>query len=275
MEFLNLVARPTFSILIILLALNIWMYLVQPSMIFYPYKALQANPDDWGMKFENITFSTDDNIQLHGWYIPREGATKTLLFFHGNAGNISHRGDSIYIFHKLGLNVFIFDYRGYGESQGKPNEQGLYLDARAAWGYLLQKKKLRTEDIILFGRSLGGSVATHLASEVSPSALILESCFSSARDTANILMPILSRLVIMRFRFDNIEHIRGIRLPLMILHSPQDDIIPYRLGKKLFEQANEPKTFYKMSGDHNTGFLQSQPGYGRALKNFLDTLPQR
>lgn len=239
-------------------------------MIFYPYKTLQASPKDWNMDYEDVALKTADGIQLHGWFIAKPGANKTVLFFHGNAGNISHRRDSIRIFHNIGLNVFIIDYRGYGKSQGSPSEKGLYLDARAAWNYLLEQKKIKSEDIILFGRSLGGAVATQLATQVKPAGLILESTFTSASDMAEMIMPVLSMLIILRYQFNSIDRIKGITQPILVLHSPQDDIIPYQLGVKLFENANEPRTFVNMTGDHNTGFVRSQPEYGLALKGFIE-----
>lgn len=270
MKIVYRLVKPTVSIFTIVAFLNIWMYLQQPSMIFYPYKTLQANPGDWGLDYEDVTFKTSDDIQLHGWFIPDSDASKTILFFHGNAGNISHRKDSISIFHNIGLNVFIIDYRGYGNSQGTPGEKGLYLDARAAWNYLLEQKKIKPEDIILFGRSLGGAVAIQLATQVKPAGLILESTFTSASDMARMIMPLLSRLIILRYQFNSIDRIKDIKQPILVLHSPQDDIIPYQLGVRLFENANEPKTFVEMTGDHNTGFIRSQPEYELALKGFIE-----
>jgi fermentation-respiration switch protein FrsA (DUF1100 family) len=206
--------------------------------------------------------------------MPRHGAKRTLLFFHGNAGNISHRGASVEIFHRLGLNVFIFDYRGYGKSQGKPDENGLYKDARAAWRYLINERGFDQEDIILFGRSIGGAVAADLAAEIQPGELILESTFSSARDVANAIFPVLSRLIFLRYEFNAVAHISRVTCPVLVLHSPDDEIIPFRLGEKVFQAANEPKSFVKMSGDHNGGFLMSQPDYERALGAFVSAANQ-
>ena len=172
------------NILLLLLGvalLNGCMYLQQPSMIFFPNATLGQTPADWGFSYEDVFLETENGVRLHGWYIPSHGSRQTLLFFHGNAGNISHRGASVEIFHRLGLNVFIFDYQGYGKSQGKPDEKGLYKDARAAWSYLTNQRGFDQEDIILFGRSLGGAVAAELAAEIQPGGLILESTFSSAR----------------------------------------------------------------------------------------------
>jgi fermentation-respiration switch protein FrsA (DUF1100 family) len=226
---------------------------------------------DWGLPYQDVNLTTADGIQLHGWYIPHADSSKVLLFFHGNAGNISHRGASIAIFHRLGLNVFIIDYRGYGKSQGDPDEAGLYRDADAAWQYLTQEKGVDKDNIIIFGRSLGGAVATRLAAEVHPAALILESTFSSARDMAKSLFPIIYRLLIFRYRFNSMGRIKQINCPLLVMHSPDDEIIPFHVGEKLFNAANEPKRLIKMKGDHNNGFLLSQPAYEQSLRAFINT----
>ena len=159
------------TLILIIAVISGFMYVNQPGMIFFPIKELRDAPSNWGMQYEDVLMTTADDIELHGWYIPNQNSKKTLLFFHGNAGNISHRGESVKIFHDLGLNVFIFDYRGYGRSKGEPNEKGLYEDARTAWRYLIETKGMNGDSIILFGRSLGGAVATKLGSEVDASAL--------------------------------------------------------------------------------------------------------
>jgi len=258
-------------ILLGLLVLNGWMYLQQAAMIFFPDRLLSATPASWGLAYEDVFLSAEDGVKLHGWYIPRQGSNRVLLFMHGNAGNISHRGESITVFHRLGLNVLIIDYRGYGQSQGSPSEQGLYQDAAAAWHYLVNTRGFDGEDIILFGRSLGGAVAARLASTVQAGAVILESTFSSARDVAGSLFPILSRLVLLRYSFDTAGYLKGVASPLLVLHSPADDIIPFYLGEKVFQAGGEPKVFVKMQGDHNGGFLQSQPRYEQELRRFIDS----
>jgi len=251
--------------------LNGLMYLKQPDMIFYPTSPLVETPADWGLEYEDVSFETEDGHRLHGWHIPRPGSDKTLLFFHGNAGNISHRGESVRIFHRLGLNVLIFDYRGYGKSEGAPSEQGLYRDASAAWRHLTGDRGLRPYDIVLFGRSLGGAVAAELASRVEAGAVILESSFSSARDVAHSVFPLLSRLVVLRFEFPAASHLRQARSPVLVLHSAEDEIIPYSAGRRLFDAAPDPKRFFDLRGDHNGGFLQSQPAYEEALGEFLSS----
>lgn len=250
------------------------LYLMQPSMVFYPYRELVETPAARGLEYEDVQIDTDDGVRLHGWYIPREGAEEVVLFLHGNGGNISHRGDSISIFHRLGLNVLIIDYRGYGKSEGTPSEEGLYEDARSAWRYLIGKRGFRGEQIIIFGRSIGAAVATKLAAELTlergPKKVILESAFSSARDMADRVLPLISRVVMMRYPFNSMERIKDINARLLMLHSPDDEIIPYRLGEKLYQAANEPKQFVKLKGDHNYGFMLSQPEYERALARFIN-----
>ena len=257
------------SLLLILLLVGSLLYLLQPGMVFFPYRELSTTPTEWGMAFEDVSIETRDGTRLHGWYIPHPGSGRVLLFFHGNAGNISHRRESVAIFHRLGLNVFMIDYRGYGHSQGKPSEAGLYEDARAAWQYLTVERGIEEANIILFGRSLGAAVASNLASEVQPGAVILESAFSSARDMANVILPALSYLTILRFTFDTTEHLRGVTSPLLVLHSPEDDIVPFRLGEKVYRAASQPKRFVVIEGDHNSGFLRSQPHYEQALEQFI------
>jgi fermentation-respiration switch protein FrsA (DUF1100 family) len=261
-------------VLVSLLLLNGWMYMQQPAMIFFPFSEMKETPTGWGLEYEEVSLHTDDDVRLHGWYIPRSGATSTLLFFHGNAGNISHRGDTVKIFHRLGLNVLIIDYRGYGRSEGRPGEKGLYEDARAAWRYLTDDRGVAGHDIILFGRSLGGVVATRLASEVQPAGLIVESAFSSARDMANSIFPLLSRLMLVRFDFNAQAYIDKVRCPVLVAHSPEDEIIPFQQGQRIYHAAHEPKQFLIMRGDHNGGFLRSQPGYERQLQEYVASLPR-
>lgn len=236
---------------------------------------MQQTPADWNLDYEDVWIESADGVRLNGWYIPRQGAQKTVLFFHGNAGNMSHRRESIEIFHRLNLNVFILSYRGYGASNGKPDEKGLYNDARAAWGYLTENRKIKQQDIILFGRSLGGAVATSLAAEVKPAGLILESTFTSAADMAAELYPVLHWVIFPRYTFDTASRLRQVESPVLVIHSADDEIIPLRLGQKVFKAASEPKNFVKIRGDHNGGFLLSQPQYEQALGDFINALAKK
>lgn len=254
------------------LMLNVLMYFQQPQMIFFPMDDLRQTPANWGLDYEDAVFETEDGVQLHGWFLPEPEAENVLLFFHGNAGNISHRRESIEIFHRLGLNVLIIDYRGYGKSEGKPGEQGLYMDAKAAWRYLTEEKDFEPGNVIIFGRSLGGAVATMLAADVPARGLILESTMSSAKEFAREVFTVLSRMVVIRYDFNTARNIQRVHYPVLVLHSPDDEIMPFRLGQKVYQSANQPKQFVRMRGDHNSGFYLSQPEYEQAIGNWLGTL---
>jgi hypothetical protein len=193
----------------------------------------------------------------------------TLLFFHGNAGNISHRLDSIRIFADLGLDVFIFDYRGYGLSEGSPSEPGTYRDATAAWRWLTGERGLAPGQILLFGRSLGAAVALELATRVEPAGVILESAFTSVPDLGAAIYPWLPVRLLSRYRYDNLGRIASVRAPLLVVHSRGDEIVPFRQGQALFAAASEPKRFLELQGGHNDGFLASGVGYRRGLAEFL------
>jgi fermentation-respiration switch protein FrsA (DUF1100 family) len=163
--------------------------LMLPMLVFMPTTPLAGTPAAVGLHFEDVELTTSDSLKIHGWYVPAPNARSILLFFHGNAGNISHRLESIKIFHDLGLSVFIIDYRGYGQSEGTPSIKGTGLDALAAWQWLTENKKIPDDMIIVFGRSLGGAVAVELARSVTPGALILESTFSSLSEMAPFIIP--------------------------------------------------------------------------------------
>jgi pimeloyl-ACP methyl ester carboxylesterase len=262
-------------LLAIYIALLLMLALTQCTMVYYPNlpsRDLVSSPKQIGLSYENVQFVTDDGEQLHGWYIPAREDSDVLLFFHGNAGNISHRLDSIDIFHRLELAVFIFDYRGYGNSSGKSSESGTYRDAEAAFRYLIKERKVNPGRLIYFGRSLGGAVASHLAVQHPPKALILESTFTSAPDMASRLFPIFPIRWLTRFSYSNIGNLKSIHCPVLIVHSPDDEIIPYDLGRKLYEAANQPKQFLQIHGGHNEGFMQSEKIYSQGLKEFLQTL---
>jgi len=263
-------------VLLGLLLAGVLIWWLQPRMVFYPIKTLSATPTDWGMDYEDVQLLTEDEIALHGWMIPaarrRSEAPHTLLFFHGNAGNSSHRRDSIAIFNALGLDVLIIDYRGFGRSEGSPSEPGLYQDAAAAWRWLTQSRGVAAGNIVLFGRSLGGAVAVQLAAQTEPAALIVESSFDELGSVAKVHYPLLSRLIPLRYRFSAVEQIASVRCPLLVLHSPDDEIVPYRFGQRLFAAASVPKTFVDLRGGHNDGFLISQPRYQESLAVFLDSL---
>jgi len=251
------------------LALLVFVYFRQKSIIFYPIRDILQTPNDIGLSFEDFTVKTGGGVSISGWYIPAHQERGVLLFCHGNAGNISHRLDSIRIFHDLGLTVCIFDYRGYGKSEGSVTEKGTYLDAEAIWDYITSVKHVPPERIILFGRSLGSAVAAHLALTHQAGALIIESGFTSIPDLGKKFFFFLPIRFLSRYQYATIEKIGRIQIPKLFIHSPGDEIIPYMHGVALFEKASEPKEFLRIMGGHNEGFLLSGETYTRGLDAFI------
>ena len=245
------------------------LYLVQARLVYFPTRTIWATPAAVGLDFETVRFEAEDGVTLSGWFIPAEETDDVVLFFHGNAGNISHRLESIELFHRLGLNVFIVDYRGYGQSEGSPSEEGTYRDAAAAWRYLVEERQVEPGHIILFGRSLGGAVATWLASQRQPKSLILESTFTSVPDIGALQFPFLPVRSLARIRYNSFERLPQINVPVLVVHSPQDEVIPYDHGQQLFEAANEPKQFIQLRGGHNEGFVITGQPYEAGLEDFI------
>ena len=255
-----------------------YLYLSQSRMLYYPdmpSRVLQGSPADIGLAYDTVWLMAGDGTRLHAWFVPATTARGTLLFNHGNAGNIGDRLDSISLFHSLGLNVLIFDYRGFGESEGKPSEQGTYLDAKAAWDYLLEERMISPQEIIIFGRSLGAAMAADLASQNLSAGVILESAFTSVPDMAASLYPWLPVRWLSRYRYNNLDKVDRITSPLLVMHSRADEIIPFAHGERLFAHANEPKQFLELNGGHNDGYHVSRKVYVKAMQQFLDEiLPQ-
>jgi pimeloyl-ACP methyl ester carboxylesterase len=263
------------SLVLILLAaylvLVVWVFLFQSRLIYFPYKKLVATPEDIGLIYESVEFTTPDGTQLHGWFIPHPDPRATVLFCHGNAGNISHRLDTARILQQLRLNTLLFDYRGYGHSRGLPSEQGTYQDVQAAWDFLTRQQGITPGRIVLFGRSLGGAIASWLATQVPAGGLIVESVFTSIPDLGTELYPFLPVRILSRFQYPTREHLRQTRLPVLIVHSQEDEIVPYRHAQALYEVAHSPKALLQIRGGHNEGFVLSGASYLQGLDQFLQT----
>lgn len=253
------------------LALVLLLYLIQDRMIFFPDRSVSHDPSAVGLQWEDAWFVTEDGEELHGWYISHDDSDRVLLFSHGNAGNISHRLGFLELLHTEGISTFIYDYRGYGNSGGRPNEEGVYRDIQAAWNYLRGEKGYDEEQVILFGRSLGATVSAWLAQSVNPGGVILESAFTSARDVASDVYPFIPSRIL-RSELSTIDYIRNITVPVLIMHSPDDTIIPFHHSEKLYEAASEPKYFIELRGGHNDNFMVSGELYFEGLKRFIGGL---
>ncbi|MFQ5865076.1 MAG: alpha/beta hydrolase [bacterium] len=263
-------------ITIVIVSFALLIRLFENKFIFFPFKYPQGywHPEVFGLQVEDCYFRTADGCQLHGWFFPKDSALATFLWCHGNAGNITDRLDNLAKLSKLPINVFIFDYRGYGRSEGSPNETGIYLDAEAAYDYLISRKDVEPDKIILFGRSLGGAVALDLATKRACAGLILESTFTSAKDMAKSAFGFIPAHLIIKSKFDSIEKISKIQVPILFLHGTSDRTVPFKLGRRLHEAANNPKEFYQIQGaDHNdTYIVGGQPYFNQLLEFSRQTL---
>ena len=254
--------------------IGVGLMLPEDRFIYFPIRELVGTPADLGLSYREVWFEADDGVALHGWWVPgRTGLT--WLWLHGNAGNIGDRLENLALLHeRLGVNIFIFDYRGYGQSAGRPSEAGLYRDAAAA---LAQVRGLPDSDparTVLFGRSLGAAVAVELATREAVRGLILESPFTSIRAMARVALPHVPLGPLLRTRFDSLTKVPALRVPLLVLHSPTDEVVPYAQGEELFAAAPAPKWFHAIGSGacHNDSYLRGGDPYWQAVGEFLTRL---
>ncbi len=257
--------------------LCLMLFLMQSRILYQPHREYAYTPKDVGLDYEAVTLQTTDGQSITGWYIPAAAGNGqwTVLFCHGNAGNISHRLDTLELFYELGLNCLIVDYRGYGQSSGRPTEKGTLLDIKTGWNWLVDQKKQSPARIILFGRSLGGSVAAIVAQEVAPAGVVLESSFTSFVDVGQNYYPFLPVRWFARFDYNTLDAVKHLQCPVFVVHSPDDEIIPYEFGKQLFEAANEPKLFRELKGGHNEGFYENPELYRKIWQDIIDWLNKK
>ncbi|MGM0365924.1 MAG: alpha/beta hydrolase [Actinomycetota bacterium] len=251
------------------LGVAVYRFANQSRFVYFPIRDIAATPRDAGMDYEDIYFHTEDGVKINGWFIPEEGSRFVLLLFHGNGGNISHRLELIRVFKSIGLSVFIIDYRGYGNSQGSPTEEGTYLDAQAAMRYLEEDRGLKEEEIVVYGRSLGGAVAAHMASSGNPAALILDSTFTSIKDIGAELYPFLPVRRFFRFEYDTLDFVSGLNCPVLVIHSKDDEYIPYQHAQRIYSEIKTRKEIVAIKGSHNDGFLVSSELYREKISEFL------
>jgi uncharacterized protein len=259
------------TLFLVVAGLLIYVKHIQATAIFFPSRELQVFPVDLNLSFQDVYIKTPDGEKLNGWFFPQDSAKTTLLFLHGNGGNISHRLDKIKLLLELGLNVFIVDYRGYGRSTGTPSEKGLYIDAFSAWDYLTRERGLAPEKIIVYGESLGAAAAIDLAAKVAAGGLIVEGGFSSGRDMGRVMYPFMPQIFIPDM-FNSMIKIKNVTSDKLFIHSPQDEIVPFRLGELLYKAAQEPKDLAIIAGGHNSLHDDSHDDYLKALGGFLQGL---
>ena len=250
-------------------------YLGQQRLIYFPSRQIAATPSARGLEWQEHWITTRDGIRLQAWYVPPGPGDPVVLFFHGNAGNISHRLDTLTLLTGLRAGVLMVSYRGYGHSGGEPGEEGTYLDADAAHAYLTDRLGIPARRIVVFGRSLGAAVAGWLAANRPCGAVILESAFTSAPALGAEIYPFLPVRALARIRYDTLARMPQLRCPVLVVHSPQDEIVPFSHGKALFAAANPPKAFLEIRGGHNQGLMLRDPAYREALARVLDASRER
>ena len=262
------------ALLLAALLVNLWEGL-ERRFVFFPTREVALTPADAGLEFEDVFFTAADGRKLNGWYVPGGGET-TWLWFHGNGGDMGHRVEELaLVHHTLGVNLFIFDYRGYGKSEGQPSERGTYRDARAALRYLRDRPGVADDRLIYFGRSLGAAVAVELAVEHPPEGMVLVSPFTSLRDMSRLAMPQLPIAPwLAGNRYNSLGRIAGVNCPALIIHGEQDETVPASHGRALYEAAKPPKFFRLLpEAGHNDTYLAGGAVYWDALDEFMSSLP--
>ena len=261
-------ARALRAGLVAYLVVLLIMALFEENFIFLPSRYPEGHWEPEGLALEDAHFTADDGTSLHGWYLHHENPLAVVLFAHGNAGNVTHRAPIIHHLHSLGASIMVFDYRGFGKSEGKPNEEGVIADARAARAWLANRNGLNTQEIVLLGRSLGGAVMVDLAVADGAAGLILESTFTSMPDVAASVYPWLPVRMLMRTQFNSHEKIKRYQGPLLHSHGAADEIVPYELGRRLFDAAGTDDKEFIALNDHGHNDLGPESYYTR-LRQFL------
>lgn len=227
-------------------------------------------PSSLNIPYEEAFFRTSDGLVLNGRYVPSSKKKGAVLYCHGNGGNISWFVELYRIFGELGYDLFVFDYRGYGKSEGSPSVEGTYLDADAAWDYLVKERRIDPRSIVIWGRSMGGAVAAHCASTHQAAGFVAESSFTSLRDEVDAVCCIFPYIVWPSGDYETITYIKKIDSPVLVIHSIDDELVPFSMGQRLYDAAREPKTFLRITGSHNGGYLKSRDAYIAGIRVFLE-----
>ena len=273
MSFMPLIGRIVLGIAVLAVVGYVlaaaYLYFFQEKFVYKPSTRIAVTPASVGMRYEEVALVASDGVRLTGWYLPLADARGTVLFCHGNAGNISHLLAVAEDAHRLGLGILLFDYRGYGQSEGTLSEEGTYRDAEAAWNYLVQEAGLAPDQIAIVGRSLGGPIAARLARDKMPAALFLEETFTSIPELGRELYPIFPVDLLARYEYPTLEYLKQVQCPVLISHSRDDGFIVFAHGQRLYEAASQPKAFTELRGGHSSAFSEDAAAYEAGVEAFL------
>jgi uncharacterized protein len=245
---------------------------LQRRFLYFPVRGFVASPADYGFSHEELHLKSEDGTRLHGWWLPADRASRTALFFHGNAGNVSYWLEAAAAFRDVGWNTLLVDYRGYGRSEGEPTELGTYMDARAAWRYLTIERGIASSQIVVVGRSLGGGVATWLTAHHPCAGLVLEATFTSIADVIATAFPLPGIGRFVRLGYESLSRIGRLEAPLLVVHGEADELVPFGHGRALYEEAPGPKRLVALRGGHNDAFTIDRKVYVEALRDFEKSL---
>lgn len=258
---------------LLVLTVAVWVLVLfaERSFIYFPMKGFDDPASVRASGFEDVHLTAEDGTRIHGLFLPSPAAKVTVLISHGNAGNISHRMERALLFREwLEANVLLYDYRGFGLSEGQPDEPGTYQDGRAAYRHLVDSRGIPPEQIVLFGESLGCAVTVELATSHRSAAVVLEAPFTSVPDMSRLVFPMLPVAAFIKTRYDNVSKIGRLRMPLLVMHGDRDEVVPFWMGERLFAAAAEPKRFFKIVGaGHNDTYIAGGDAYRNALVQFV------
>ena len=255
-----------------LLVVIVLIRILENRFIYFPprYPEGFVRPENYGLQVEDVWITAEDGVKLNAYFLARASSPKVLLWFHGNAENIGLGLEQMKILTNLAVNILEVDYRGYGKSEGSPDEAGVYRDASAAYDYLVETRHFQPKNIIVYGHSLGGAVAVDLASRRECGGLIVQSSFTTVREMARRMFRIPLLECVPKSRFDSLQKIRRVRAPILIVHGTRDDTIPFSMGERLYQAAPERKSFVAVRGaGHNDVFTVGGEQYLRRLTGFI------
>jgi uncharacterized protein len=255
-----------------LIGATLFLMIFEKQLIYYPAGGLDVTPKALGLPFEDVTLDVEPGVKIHGWFIrgSKEPRAATILFSHGNAGNIGDRLDRVLSWRDLGADLLLYDYRGFGRSTGSPDEQGTYLDGRAAYDYLVKSRGVDPKRLVLMGESLGCAISIQLALDRPAAGLVLEAPFASIPHMASAIYPFLPARFFVRTRYDNLDKISRVTAPLLVVQGTRDEVIPVEQGKMVFDAASSAKEYLAVEGaHHNDVYVVGGARYKTTLAGFL------